>query len=237
MSHLTFCTWHSIPKPEMEIVLLKHFPDFFLLTCSPFLPFNQILSTPSFPIRLSCTGQKNLEEGSEEVEILHFPKTKGYLPGGKCEHKVYGESSYRQIHKDKRNTWGTSLMAQQLRFQTVNAGAWVQSLVQELWSCMPCSVAKRWPIKKTPKRKEKHRSRGTLKTNRENCPSHHSFPWSYEPWAWRPMYTAWPKRSLKSMYVCLHLDVSVDSQEKERIYMKQKIIISPVCARMEEPVG
>ena len=105
MSHLTFCTWHSILKPEMEIVLLKHFPDFFfLLTCSPFLPFNQILSTPSFPIRLSCPGQKKLEEDSEEAEILHCPKTKGYLPRGKCEHKVYGEASYHQIHKDKRNT-------------------------------------------------------------------------------------------------------------------------------------
>lgn len=30
MSHLTFYTWHSIPKLEMEIVLLKYFPDFLL---------------------------------------------------------------------------------------------------------------------------------------------------------------------------------------------------------------
>ena len=86
----------------MEIVLLKHFPDFFSLTCSPFLPFNQILSTPSFPIRLSGTGQKNLEDGSEDAEILHCPKTKGYLPRGKCEHKVYDEA--REAGKTQ-TTW------------------------------------------------------------------------------------------------------------------------------------
>ena len=37
-SHLTFCAWLSIPTPEIEIVLLKHFPDFFSLPCFLFFP-------------------------------------------------------------------------------------------------------------------------------------------------------------------------------------------------------
>lgn len=88
MSHLTFCTWLSIPTPEIEIVLLKHFPDFFFhFSVSYFLPLNHVLSTPHFSFILLFTGQENVGKGSEffKIRYRHCPKNKGYLPHGKCE--------------------------------------------------------------------------------------------------------------------------------------------------------
>lgn len=74
MSHLTFYTWHSIPKLEMEIVLLKYFPDFLLKKKNhfPFLPFHRFLSAPYFPQTLLDTGQENLGEGSELFKSRSF---------------------------------------------------------------------------------------------------------------------------------------------------------------------
>lgn len=87
MSHLTFCTWLSIPTPEIEIVLLKHFPDFFHFPVPYFLPLNQVLSTPLFSLILLCTGQENLEKGSElfKIRSFHCSKNKGHLPHAKRE--------------------------------------------------------------------------------------------------------------------------------------------------------
>lgn len=87
MSHLTFCTWLSIPTPEIEIVLLKHFPDFFHFPVPYFSPLNQVLSTPHFSLILLCTGRENLEKGSElfKIRSLHCSTIKGHLPHIKSE--------------------------------------------------------------------------------------------------------------------------------------------------------
>lgn len=76
MSHLTFYTWHSIPKPEMEIVLLKHFSDFFFYLKKKiifhFHPSTRFYQLPGFLLMLVCTGQENLREDSELFTSRYF---------------------------------------------------------------------------------------------------------------------------------------------------------------------
>lgn len=109
MSHLTFYTWRSIPKPEMKIVLLKHFPDFLLkkkkkipiftlrpdFISSPFLSNAVVYWPGEFRGRLRVVS----------ILILHYPETRGiYLPSGKCMNtfRVYGDVSCHQIKWQKK---------------------------------------------------------------------------------------------------------------------------------------